>query len=144
METSKIEQLDKLRYNLLKWLTIGWAIWFGSFVLKNLINRPEITGAVAWVGLLGWLIFVINLIKYLKLGRELRWDVKMQEALNDELHQLNMHKSFFIGYWVVIGVTAIFFGLSVFLNMPVVLVTETILYLGVLSVLVSGLIYNRD
>ena len=144
METSKIEQLDKLRYNLLKWLTIGWAIWFGSFVLKNLINRPEITGAVAWVGLLGWLIFVINLIKYLKLGRELRWDVKMQEALNDELHQLNMHKSFFIGYWVVIGVTAIFFGLSVLLNMPVVLVTETILYLGVLSVLVSGLIYNRD
>ena len=144
METSKIEQLDKLRYNLLKWLTIGWAIWFGSFVLKNLINRPEITGVVAWIGLLGWTIFIINLIQYMKMRRELRWDAKMLEALNDELHQLNMHKSFVIGYWVAIGTTALLFGLSEFLNMPVVLVTETILYLGVLSVLVSGLIYNRD
>ena len=144
METSKIEQLDKLRYNLLKWLTIGWAIWFGSFVLKNLVNRPEITGVVAWIGLLGWTIFIINLIQYMKLRRELRWDAKMLEALNDELHQLNMHKSFVIGYWVAIGTTALLFGLSEFLNMPVVLVTETILYLGVLSVLVSGLIYNRD
>ena len=144
METSKIEQLDKLRYNLLKWLTIGWAIWFGSFVLKNLVNRPEITGVVAWIGLLGWTIFIINLIQYMKLRRELRWDAKMLEALNDELHQLNMHKSFVIGYWVAIGTTPLLFGLSEFLNMPVVLVTETILYLGVLSVLVSGLIYNRD
>lgn len=144
METSKIEQLDKLRFNLLKWLTIGWAVWFGSFILKHLINQPFVTGAITWIGLFGWLIFIINLIQFLKLRRELRWDPKIQEALNDELHQLNAHKSFLIGYSTMIVTTALFFGLSIFLTISVVLVTETILYLGVLSVLISGLIYNHD
>lgn len=143
MGTSKIEQLDKLRFNLLKWLTIGWAIWFGSFVFKNLINQQMVTSILVWIGLLGWTIFAINLIQYFKLKRELRWDPKILAALNDELHELNMRKSFFIGYWVTIGTTMLFFGLSEFLDLSVVLVTETILYLGVLSVLISGLIYNR-
>lgn len=144
METSKIEQLDKLRFNLLKWLTIGWAIWFGSFVFKNLINQPAVTSVLGWIGLLGWAIFIINLIQYLKLRRELRKDPKMHAALNDELRQLNLQKSFFVGFWVTIGTTIAFFALSEFFNLQVVLVIETILYLGVLSVLISGLIYNRD
>ena len=144
MEISKIEQLNKLRFDLLKWLTIGWAIWFGSYVFKNLINQPTVTSVLAWIGVMGWAIFIINLIQFLKLKRELRKDAKMQAALNDELHQLNMHKSFFIGYSATIGTTAAFFGLSEFISLPVVLVTETILYLGVLSVLISALIYNRD
>lgn len=144
METSRIEQLNKLRFNLLKWLTIGWAIWFGSYVFKNLINQPAVTSVLAFIGVMGWAVFIINLIQFLKLKRELRKDAKMQAALNDELHQLNMHKSFSVGFWATIGTTIAFFGLAEFCNLPVVLVIETILYLGVLSVLISGLIYNRD
>lgn len=144
METSKIEQLDKLRFNLLKWLTIGWAIWFGSYVFKNLIQQQVFTTVLAWIGVLGWAIFIINLIQYMKLKRELRKDPKMNAALNDELRQLNMQKSFFVGFWVTIGTTMAFFALSELINLTVVLVIETILYFGVLSVLVSGLIYNRD
>lgn len=144
MEAKTIEQLDKLRYSLLKWLTIGWAIWFGSFILKHLIDKSFIIGLVTWLGLIGWAIFIINLIKFLKLRRELRWDTKKLEALSDELHQLNMHKSFIVGYSVVICVTAILFGISLFLTISPVLVTEIILYFGVLAVLISGLIYNHD
>lgn len=144
METSLIEQLDKSRYNLLKWCTIGWGIWFGTFILKDLIDSPVILGAATWVGLLGWVIFIINLVKFLKLRRELRWDNKMKEALDDELHQLNGFKSLVFGYAVVIAVTAMFFGLSQFIDLSAKLVTEGILYLGVLAALISGLIYNRD
>jgi len=144
METSLIERLDKLRYNLLKWCTIGWGIWFGTFILKDLINSPAIIGGATWIGLLGWLIFIINLIKFLKLRRELRWDTKVKEALDDELQQLNWFKSSEIGYSSVIAVTALLFGLSQFISIPANLVTEIILYIGVLSGLIASLFYNRD
>ena len=103
-----------------------------------------IIGAASTVGLMGWIIFSINLIQFLKLKRELNWDPKAKEALNDELHQLNMHKSFQIGYWAVLTTTAVFLGFAEFLEIKALLVTEVTLYLGVLSVLISGLIYNRD
>jgi len=144
METSIIEQLEKSRYNLLKWLTIGWAIWFGTFILKDSVQNHFILGAASSVGALGWIIFIINLVKFLKLKRELKWDKKVEKALNDELHQLNMHKSFQIGFGVVISITAVFLGLAEFIEIKALLVTEITLYLGVLSVLISGLIYNRD
>lgn len=144
METSTIEKLEKTRYNLLKWLTIGWAIWFGTFILKDSVQNQMIIGAASTIGLIGWIIFVINLIQFLKLKRELRWDKKAQEALNDELHQLNMHKSFQIGFWAVLLTTSVFLGISEFVELKALLVTEIILYFGVISVLISGLIYNRD
>jgi hypothetical protein len=144
METSIIEKLEKTRYDLLKWLTIGWAIWFGTIILKDFIKSPILIGVVSGAWLLGWVIFSINLVKFLKLKRELNWDPKAKEALNDELHQLNTHKSFFIGYMVTIGVTAVFYGISNFINLPSMLVTGIIIYFSVLAALISGLIYNRD
>jgi hypothetical protein len=144
METSIIEQLEKSRYNLLKWLTIGWAIWFGTFILKDSVQNHTILGAASSIGALGWIIFIINLVKFLKLKRELRWDKKVEEALNDELHQLNMHKSFQIGFGVVISTTAVFLGFAEYTDIKALLVTEITLYFGVLAVLISGLIYNRD
>lgn len=144
METKSIEQLDKLRYNLLKWVTIGWAIWFGTFVLKNFTESKFLIGLTTWVGLLGWVIFIINLIKHQKLRRELKWDSKMNNALNDELHQFNVHKSFMIGYSITIATTAVFYGISKFMDISGVLATSVILYIGVLSTLIAMLIYNRD
>ena len=144
METSLIEKLEKARYNFLKWLTIGWGMGFGTFILKDSFQNPIFIGAASTVGLLGWIIFSINLIQFPKLKRELGWDKKVEEALNDELHQLNMHKSFQIGYWVILSTTAVFLGFAEFIEIKALLVTEIILYFGVLSVLISGLIYNRD
>ena len=144
METSMIEKFEKLRYNLLKWLTVGWAIWFGTFILKDSVQNQTIIGAASTIGLIGWIIFIINLVQFLKLKRELGWDKNVENALNDELHQLNTHKSFQIGFGVVIWTTAIFLGFAEFTEIKALLVTEITLYFGVLSVLISGLIYNRD
>lgn len=144
METSSIEQLYQLRYKLLKWFTIGWAVWFGTFILKDVINNSMIRGSVATLGLIGSVIWIINLLKLQKLGRTLRLDNKLHEALNDELYQFNMHKSILIGYFVVITTTAFLYGISQFLLISGVLAMSIILYFGVLSVLIAGLIYNRD
>jgi len=144
METSLIERLDKLRYDLLKWCTIGWGIWFGTFILKDLIVSPTIISLATWIGLAGWLIFIINLIKFMKLRRELKGDLKVQAALNDELQQLNWFKSSEIGYSIMIAVTATLFAMSQFISISANLVTEIILYFGVLSGLIASLFYNRD
>jgi hypothetical protein len=144
METSIIEKLEKSRYNLLKWTTIGWGIWYGTFILKDVIDNTAIIQIALWVGLFGWIIFIINLIKVLKLQRELKLDKKTRAALNDELHQLNLHKSYQFGFWVVLSVTVVFVALTPFMQISSQLVAKIILYFAVLSFLIAGLIYNRD
>jgi hypothetical protein len=144
METSIIEKLEKSRYNLLTWTTIGWGIWYGTFILKDVIDNSAIIQIAFWVGLFGWIIFIINLIKVLKLQRELKWDPKAREALNDELHQLNLHKSYQFGFWMVLWVTVVFVALTPFVQISSQLVSKIILYFAVLSFLIAGLIYNRD
>jgi len=144
MGTSPIEYLDKSRYNLLKWTTIGWAIWFATIISYNFIKGHIIVSIAYWMGLLGSAIFVINLIRFLKLKRFLLWNNRLKEALENEFHLLNLHKSYQIGYWVVIGITVLFLFISSFTTVSALLVTELTLYFGVLAVLVSGLIYNRD
>jgi hypothetical protein len=144
METSRIEQLDQLRYRLLKWSTIGWAIWFGAFIFpKEFTENSRIIAIAVLIGLPAWLIWTVNLLRILKLTRELRLNRKLNEALNDELHQLNMHKSYQIGFWVVIITAAVFLCIAEFVEIKALLVTQIIVYCGTLSVLISGLIYNR-
>jgi hypothetical protein len=145
METSIIEKLEKSRYNLLTWTTIGWGIWYGTFILRDVIDNSAIIQIAFWIGLIGWIIFIINLIKVLKLQRELKLlDKKTRAALNDELHQLNLHKSYQFGFLMVLSVTVVFVALTPFLQISAQLVTKIILYFAVLSFLVAGIIYNRD
>ena len=142
METSLIEQLDKSRYDFLKWATIGWTIWSGTYIATELVNVPDIV--LTWVRLLGWSILIISTIRFLKLKRELNRDNKMKDALEGELHRFNLSKSFRNGYFVVIAITILFFALSFQFTISTLIVTKTILYFGVLVVLISKIIYNRD
>ena len=142
METSFIEQLDKSRYDFLKWATIGWAIWSGTYILPELMDVPD--EILKWTRLLGWMILIISSIRFFKLKRELNWDNKMKEALEGELHQFNLSKSFRNGYFVVIGITVIFFSFALFYTIPALIITKTTLYFGILTVLISKIIYNRD
>lgn len=143
METSLIEKLDKSRYDFMKWCTIGWTIWFGTYILTDFIHSPEAYGFITWIRLLGWIILIVSTIRFLKLKRELNWDNKMKEALDDELHLHNRIKSFQIGYFVVIGLTLIFFVLALYTAIPALMITKLTLYFGVLAVLISKLIFNR-
>ncbi len=144
METSMIEKLDNARSSFLKWATVGYAIWFGTYIVADPFFLPEVPSVLQWVRILAWLILLVSGLRAMKLKRELRWDKKMKGALEGELHQHNLLKSFQMGFFVVIGVTAAFFMLSLFYIIPALLVTKVILYLGSLAVLISKIIYNRD
>jgi len=144
METSMIEKLDNARNSFLKWATIGYVIWFGTYIVADAFFMSEVPSVVQWIRILGWLILLVSGLRALKLKRELNWDKKMKGALEGELHQHNLRKSFQMGFFVVMGVTAVFLMLSLFYTIPSLLVTKVILYLGGLAVLISKIIYNRD
>ena len=144
METSLIEQMDKMRFSFMTWATIGWGIWFGTYIVTDLTQAPLVLNSVPWIRLLGWLVLIVSTIRFMKLKRELNWDRKMKKALEGELHQYNKMKSFQMGYIVVIGITLICFVLTTYTTISALLVTKLILYFGVLAVTVSKLIYNRD
>lgn len=145
METSMIEKLDNARYRLLKWLTVGWATWFGAYILKDLINGEFIMLEIfiGFVGLIGSVAFIVNLQKYIRLRSKVKYS-RLNGALNNEMHQIYKYKSVYIGFKVLLATVILFFSLSLFLQIPARLVCEIILYLGVLSSLIAGLIYNRD
>lgn len=144
METSMIEKLDNARSSFLKWATVGYTIWFGTYIVADPFFLPEVPLVIQWIRILGWLILLVSGLRAMKLKRELRWDKKMRGALEGELHQYNLRKSFQMGFFVVMGVTAVFLMLSLFYAIPALLVTKVILYLGGLAVLISKMFYNRD
>lgn len=144
MEKSIIEQFNQTKYHLLLWLTIGWTLWFGHFILNHLLTARTIIKIISWLGLLGWIIFSINLVKYFQIRKDIKADPKLNDALNDELHSLFRYKSYLCGFWVLMALNVIFFGITSFYDISALVVTETTLYLGVLSVLLAGLIYNRE
>jgi len=144
METSMIEKLDNARSSFLKWATVGYTIWFGTYIVADPFFLPEIPSVIQWIRILGWLILLVSGLRAMKLKRELRWDKKMQGALEGELYQYNLRKSFQMGFFVVMGVTSVFLMLSLFYTIPALLVTKVILYLGGLAVLISKMFYNRD
>ncbi len=144
METSMIEKLDNARSSFLKWATVGYAIWFGTYIVVDPFFMTEIPSVLQGVRILGWLILLVSGIRAMKLKRELRWDKKMRGALEGELHQYNLRRSFQMGFFVVMGVTAVFLMFSLFYIIPALLVTKVILYLGGLTVLISKMFYNRD
>jgi hypothetical protein len=139
-----IEKLDKSRYGLLKWLTIGWAMWFGGFILKDFISNTLILGLIIMFGLVGWIMFTVSLIRFRKFAKIVNSDSDLKNALNDELMLHNRNKSVTVGYWVLINVIGIFLVLSIYTDITALIVCEVTLYIGILSVLVSSLKYNRD
>ena len=144
MKTPMIEKLDKSRYNLLKWFTIGWAIWFGGFILKDLISNKLILGLIILIGLVGWILFSVTLIRFMKLAKIVNSDSAIKNALNDELMLHNRNKSFIAGYWALIILVGILLVLSIYTDISALIVCEVTLYTGVLSFLISSLIYNKD
>jgi type IV secretory pathway VirB6-like protein len=144
MKPTIIEQLDKSRYRLVKWMTIGWALWFGFYIIKDHINSKIVFGLLLLLGLLGGLLSTVNVFRYIKLGKIVNSDIKLKDALNNELIRLNAYKSFFIGFWIVISIISIFFIIAIFYTISALIVCEITLYFGILSSLIASLIYNRD
>lgn len=143
METSLIEKFDKARYNLIKWITIGWIAWYGTFILKDLINNSVILGLMVVVGLAGWILFMVNLINLIRLGKKINVDLKLKEALSNEMYQFYLLKSTAWGFSIVMATVCALIGVTAFYQLSSLIAFEFILLAGVSSFLTANLIYNK-
>ncbi len=144
METSLIEQYDKSRYNLIKWLTLGWIVWYGTFIAKDLINNKLIIGSILIVGFIGWIFFTINLLRFIGLGKKINADVKLKEALSNEMHQFYAYKSIVWGFWTIIVTICALIVIIIFYEISALIVCELTLFVGISSSLIANLAYNRE
>jgi hypothetical protein len=143
METSLIEQFDKSRYSLIKWLTLGWIVWYGTFIAKDLINNKLLIGLIFIVGFIGWIFFTISLIRFIGLGKKINADIKLKEALSNEMHQFYAYKSIVWGFSTIIATICTFIVITIFHEISALMVCELTLFVGISSSLIASLVYNR-
>lgn len=144
MDTSLIGKFDKSRYELMKWFTLGWIIWCGTFIAKDFISNNSIIALLLIAGLVGWMFFTINLIRLVRLGRKINEDSTLKEALNNEMHQFYMHKSFVWGFWTSIATVCLLIVITLFFKVAALMACEVILFVGVTSSLIAHLVYNKE
>ena len=143
MESSLIEKFDKERYPVIKLSTIGCAIWFGSLILQDLIINKSIVLIVILVGLIGWIFFTVGLIKLLKLTRKINSNCILKEALSNEMYRLYTYKSAFVGFCAVLITGVCLYVISIFYDIPALLVCKFILFFGCLAAFIATLVYNK-
>lgn len=144
MKNSLIEEMDKLRSSAIIWFTIGWAIWFGGFIAKDLIANKILLLILISIGFVGYIIFLVNVLRLSKLRKVVDSDSKLKDALFDEFTLHNRNKSAVVGCWTFMGAIAVCFGLSLFTDITALTVCEITLFFGILSMLISFLIFNRS
>ncbi len=144
MKNYTIEELDKSRYNTMLWFTIGWGIWFGSFILKNEINHYALNGFLLLLGLTSSVIWAKQLLKLRKLLKIMKSDNALSNALNDEVVAHHHLRSFQVGYISFGFVATICLITSAFTSISALLASEIILFFGILSGMVAWLIYNKN
>jgi hypothetical protein len=139
-----IEKLDRLRTRLLLLTTIGFAIWWGMNILQDLTTSVPLKIASTLLGLFASALWIINLIKIVRLGRELKNDSRLTNALSDEFFLHNRAKAFEAGFWTLLITNGIFLALSIYFSIPALLICKVTLYTGVLSVLIASFVYNKN
>jgi|WetSurMetagenome_2_1015567.scaffolds.fasta_scaffold1191816_1 hypothetical protein len=143
MENTLIEKFDKSRYNMLKWFTVGWTIWFGTYIVRNFIGNNRIIGVIALIGFFGLIVYAISLFKFMRLRKEINADSSLKEALNNEMYQYYKYKSFFWGFISMLSTISIFMFLAQYFAFKAIIVCEISMFVGVSSALIARLIYDR-
>ena len=144
METTIIEKLDKSMYEAKKWFTFGWLLWYGGFIIRPCITIKIVCGLILLFGMFGWVFFTVNLINVLKWTKIVNADDKLKNALNNELHQLYRYKSVSWSFIIMLATICIFLGISSFYNISALIVCEITLYVGISSLFIAELIYNKE
>ena len=88
-------QVEALERKRSKWLIInliGFCIWDGLRIIENYVLVNTVSPLRTGVMLLGGLIWMVALIKLLRLGNDMKGNKYLVQILNDELIELNRYK----------------------------------------------------
>lgn len=149
MKTNQIEQLDKARYNAVKWLTISFVFFYCPIMVNYIMGylnvdkfyKIYINLPILFVGVV---LFQISVIKLVVIIKKINSNSEYKQVLNDELFAVNQSKSFrnfFISFLLVMFLT--FLLASIYPNIPTMFVCYLIAFIQIMVLMISWLKYNR-
>ena len=144
---SDIEKMDLFRRRMLMGVLAGLGLWqlpeLMSLTYAEFGSAVSLTKYFIPFSVIGGCVYMYYMWKMMRFGRELKKEPKSAEALNNELVVANRSKALKSAYFItLIFITALFL-ISVFFDISGRLVSQSTIFVMVVSALSAFLIKDR-
>lgn len=131
IENSRIEQIEKERFNSISLRTMAFVFWFPGIILIDFPLDKLSMAIVAVVTSLFGILFFYAAIKVFRVFRKIKGDPVLQQALMNEMYLSFDYKSLVAGFYSTLIYVIILFLLSNFVDIPARIICLTIIYVAV-------------
>jgi len=139
---SLIDKLTAQRQKLLIIAAIGFFMWQGGLLLKEALPLDDTAQwfgmVMTLVGAFQWALFSIGFVHF---SRKAKPEL---ETLNDELPRANRHRSWTVGYVLLLGSIALLLGVSQFWVLNSKLVIHGLMIIGIVLPILYFVWLERD
>ncbi|MEL6365862.1 MAG: hypothetical protein AAFR11_13590 [Pseudomonadota bacterium] len=156
MELTASEAEDRMRRILIVY-TASFFVWGGALTAFFAITpmSPELEapqpsrlamGAVLALLIGGWLVWTVQLVRYLALSMRINRDPTLKAALNDERRKQVTGRAMSVGFWAVVAAAGLYILVESRGLMSVSGVTLAVatIWIGCTLVLGAFLVFDRD
>ncbi|MDI6402614.1 hypothetical protein QLX67_11455 [Balneolaceae bacterium ANBcel3] len=144
METSLIFKSQRIKYELFKWVTFGWVIWFGTFLIWDVIDNFVLLSLLILIGCVNVVLCAVNAFTLGKMWAKVNSDERLKKVVLGNYQTEKVYKSCYWGFLITTCFLGFFLLMALFTNVDALTVVKTTLFFGIFSVLVAWLIYNYD
>ena len=131
IENSRIEQVEKERFNSIFLRAIAFVFWFLGIILIDFPLDKLSMAIVAVVTSLFGILFFYAAIRVFRVVRKIKGDPVLQQALMNEMYLSFDYKSLVAGFYSTLIYVIILFLLSNFVDIPARIICLTIIYVAV-------------
>ena len=131
IENSRIEQIEKERFNSISIRTMAFVFWFPGIILIDFPLDKLSMAIVAVVTSLFGILFFYAAIRVFRVFRKIKGDPVLQQALMNEMYLSFDYKSLVAGFYSTLIYVIILFLLSNFVDIPARIICLTIIYVAV-------------
>ena len=144
IENSRIEQVEKERFNSIFLRAIAFVFWFLGIILIDFPLDKLSMAIVAVVTSLFGILFFYAAIRVFRVFRKIKGDPVLQQALMNEMYLSFDYKSLVAGFYSTLIYVIILFLLSNFVDIPARIICLTIIYVaGVVTELRRFFLYRQ-
>ena len=136
MKIEEIERFDQQRDSRLLLQVVGFALWWGAFLLLlDLGWHPGGFGRPLLIvlGLVGWFAWLGGLVWLIRWGWALRAKPELLQALNDEGIVRSRMRALRVSFWCIVVCLVIGRIITAFVSLPTGIVLDLLIWVSVVS-----------
>lgn len=145
MEQSFVEGIERRRYRLILWQTIGFAVWYPAFLFLflGIVKAPWLIGVLVIPSIVGAAVFAVTSFRLARVVKQITADSRLRSAVNNELFIANEYKAGVWGYYATMVAIVVMFCLSIYIDIPGKMMGGILILVCGLSAKVAQLIVHR-